>query len=361
MKPCDIGGQGVLEGVMMRSAKEAALAVRKSSGEIVTSKWKLKEKKKGFLSWPVVRGCVNFVSMLTEGMKVITDSAKLYEEDEEEKPAVTEGQDTDKKSGKSDMDKAMILAVVLALALCIGLFFLLPSFLVGLVKQYLSSSLLISLVEGLIRIIIFMGYMFFCTCVKDVKRVFMYHGAEHKTITCYENELPLTVENVRPQRRLHPRCGTSYLLLVMIISILIYSIAGALFAPINQNLGLRVLSRLILLPLIAGVSYEILKGVAKHENIFTRIIRWPGMQLQRLTTKEPDDSMMEIAILAFEMALGEKTDDEIEALKASFDRSTKEEPAEAADTKEAEVETAGTEAAEETGAETAEEEANTEG
>ena len=328
MRPCEIGGQGVLEGVMMRNKLDSALAVRKETGEIVTKKWKLKKRKEGFLQWPVVRGCVNLVDMMKEGTKVITDSAKMFDENAEpEKPSKMEKM-VAKKTGKSEMDVMMGFAVVIALVLAVGLFFLLPSFLVGLFSKYLESSLLISLSEGVIRIIILIGYMIFCTSIKDVKRVFMYHGAEHKTIACYENELPLTVENVRPQRRLHPRCGTSYLLLVMIIAILVYSLVGELFVAIgfvdiNNNLIFRVISRLILLPIIAGVSYEVLKGAAKHENWFTRAIRWPGMQLQRLTTKEPDDAMMEIAIVAFEMALGEKSDSEIEELIASFDRSEK--------------------------------------
>ena len=333
MKPCDIGGQGVLEGVMMRSKEECALAVRKETGEIITSKWKLKQRRDGFLKWPVVRGCVSLVDMMKEGVKVISDSAKLYDESAaQEEPGKVEKYIA-KKTGKSEMDVMMGVAVVVALALSVGLFFLLPSFLVGLFSKYLGSSLLISLSEGIIRILIFMGYLIFCTSIKDVRRVFMYHGAEHKTIACYEHEEELTVENVRKHRRLHPRCGTSYLLLVMIISILVYSVVGELFVSIgfvdiNSNLLWRVLSRLILLPLIAGISYEVLKGAAKHENWFTRAIRWPGMQLQRLTTKEPDDSMMEVAITAFEMALGEKSEEEIKELVASFDRSEKK-PAEA--------------------------------
>ena len=328
MKPCDIGGQGVLEGVMMRSKEEAALAVRKQNGEITTSRWKLKKQREGFFKWPVVRGCVNLVDMLMEGTRVISDSAKMFDENTaDEQPSKLE-KAIAKKTGKSEMDVMMGVAVVLALVLAVGLFFLLPSFLVGLVSKHIESNFLVCLIEGGIRIVILMGYMLFCTSVKDVKRVFMYHGAEHKTIACYENELPLTVENVRPQRRLHPRCGTSYLLLVMIVSILVYSVVGAVFSAlgfhgIDKNLLFRVCSRLILLPLIAGISYEVLKGAAKHENWFTKAIRWPGMQLQRLTTKEPDDSMIEIAIIAFEMALRDKNDEEIEALVAEFDRSEK--------------------------------------
>ncbi len=312
---------------MMRSPEECALAVRKDTGEIVAKRWKLKQRPDGFLKWPVVRGCVNLYDMMKEGVRVISDSAKMYDESYEEQPNKVEKY-VAKKTGKSEMDVVMVFAVVIALILAVGLFFLLPSFLVGLVSKSINSSFLISLIEGGIRIVIFMGYMVAVSLVKDVKRVFMYHGAEHKTIACYEHGEELVPENVKKHKRLHPRCGTSYLLLVMIISILVYSIVGAAFSAlgwldINRNVLLRVASRIILLPLIAGISYEVLKGLAKTDNIIARILRWPGMQLQRLTTREPDESMMEVAIIAFEMALRDKNDDEIEELKAKYDRREK--------------------------------------
>ena len=259
--------------------------------------------------------------MLYSGTGVISDSAKMFDETFEEEPSKLEKYIA-KKTGKNAMDIMMVFAVFFAIILSVGLFFILPTFLASFFRKFIPSELVNSLLEGLIRVIILIGYMIFCTCVKDVRRVFMYHGAEHKTISCYENEEELTVENVRKHRRLHPRCGTSYMLLVMIVSILIYAILGEL--GLNKiHWSVKYLSKIIVIPLIAGIAYEILKGAAKHENWFTRAIRWPGMQLQRLTTKEPDDSMLEIGIIAFEMALEEKSEKEIAELIAKFDRSEK--------------------------------------
>lgn len=321
MKSCNIGGQGVLEGVMMRSPEYSALAVRKADGSIVTKKWKNPKKNEKWKKIPVVRGVVNLVEMLYSGTGVISDSAKMFDETFEEEPSKLEKYIA-KKTGKNAMDIMMVFAVFFAIILSVGLFFILPTFLASFFRKFIPSELVNSLLEGLIRVIILIGYMIFCTCVKDVRRVFMYHGAEHKTISCYENEEELTVENVRKHRRLHPRCGTSYMLLVMIVSILIYAILGEL--GLNKiHWSVKYLSKIIVIPLIAGIAYEILKGAAKHENWFTRAIRWPGMQLQRLTTKEPDDSMLEIGIIAFEMALEEKSEKEIAELIAKFDRSEK--------------------------------------
>ncbi|MBR4079524.1 MAG: DUF1385 domain-containing protein [Christensenellaceae bacterium] len=321
MKSCNIGGQGVLEGVMMRSPEYSALAVHKADGSIVTKKWKNPKKNEKWKKIPVVRGVVNLVEMLYSGTGVISDSAKMFDETFEEEPSKLEKYIA-KKTGKNAMDIMMVFAVFFAIILSVGLFFILPTFLASFFRKFIPSELVNSLLEGLIRVIILIGYMIFCTCVKDVRRVFMYHGAEHKTISCYENEEELTVENVRKHRRLHPRCGTSYMLLVMIVSILIYAILGEL--GLNKiHWSVKYLSKIIVIPLIAGIAYEILKGAAKHENWFTRAIRWPGMQLQRLTTKEPDDSMLEIGIIAFEMALEEKSEKEIAELIAKFDRSEK--------------------------------------
>lgn len=319
MKSCNIGGQGVLEGVMMRSPEQSALAVRKADGSIATKKWKNPQKHEKLKKIPILRGVLNLVEMLYSGMGVINDSAKMYDESFEEEPTKFE-QYIAKKTGKSAMDVMMAFAVVFAIILSVGLFFILPTFLASFFRRIIANELVNSLIEGLIRVVIFIGYMIFCTCVKDVRRVFMYHGAEHKTIACYENEEELVVENVRRHRRLHPRCGTSYMLLVMIVSILVYAVLGEL--GLNSiHWSVKYLSKIIVIPLIAGLAYEVLKGAAKHENWFTRMIRWPGMQLQRLTTKEPDDSMMEIGIIAFEMALGEKSEEELAALIARFDRS----------------------------------------
>lgn len=316
MKVSTIGGQGVLEGVMMRAPETSALAVRKESGEIATKVWSNKKIKYKFLTWPVIRGVVNFVSMMVQGVSTITDAAKLYDESNEEdfEPSKFEKYVAE-KTGKSAMDVMMVFAVIIALAFSVGLFFILPTLITGWLKGSIQSSLLINLIDGLVRMVLFLGYMSLVSLMKDIKRVFMYHGAEHKTIFCYENELEMTVENVRKQGRLHPRCGTSFLLLVMIITILVYACLGW-----NESWLLRLGTRLLMLPVIAGLSYELLRFLARHDGIIVRALRWPGLQLQRLTTREPDDTMIECAILAFQMALEEKSPEELEELKKSFYR-----------------------------------------
>ncbi len=337
---CSVGGQGVIEGVMMKSPTHSALAVRKEDGSITTKEWDNKIRKSKIAKWPVIRGVVNFVDTMIMGVGTITDAAKMLDEAnaDDYEPNRFE-KFVAKKTGKSAMDVMMVFAVIVALALAVGLFFILPTFLTGLVKGSITSPLLLNLIDGLVRLGIFLAYMILVGQMKDIKRVFMYHGAEHKTIACYEAGKPLTPENAKTFRRFHPRCGTSYLLLVMMIAIIVYAFLGW-----TDNVLLRFGTRILLLPLIAGVSYEILKLVAKYDGWFFRAIRWPGLQLQRLTTKEPDESMLEVAIVAFEMALGEKSRDDIEAMLEQYDRSKKTEeppePAEAGEEKRTESGTA---------------------
>ena len=316
MKVSSIGGQGVLEGVMMKAPETSALAVRKESGEIVTKVWKNKKVSHNILTWPVIRGVVNFVQMMVQGVGTITDAAKMYDDSNEEdfEPSKFEKYVAE-KTGKNAMDVMMVFAVIIALAFSVGLFFILPTLITSWLKGSIQNSLVINLIDGVVRMGLFLAYMALVSLMKDIKRVFMYHGAEHKTIFCYENEMEMTVENVRKQGRLHPRCGTSFLLLVMIITILVYACLGW-----NESWLLRLGSRLIMLPIIAGLSYELLKFLAKHDNLLVRALRWPGLQLQRLTTREPDDSMIECAIIAFQMALDEKSPEELDALKNSYCR-----------------------------------------
>lgn len=318
-KKCSIGGQGVMEGVMMRSPEDSALAVRREDGSIVTKKWKNKQRKSKIAKWPVIRGVVNFIDMMVQGVGTITDAAKMLDESaaEDYEPSRFE-KFVANKTGKSAMDVMMVFAVIIAVILAVGLFFILPTTITSLVRGSIESVFLTNLIDGLVRLGIFLAYMVLVTRMKDVRRVFMYHGAEHKTIATFECGEELTVENARTKRRLHPRCGTSYLLLVMVIAIIIYSFLGW-----SDNLFLRFGIRILMLPVIAGVAYEVLKATGRSENIVMRAIRWPGMQLQRLTTKEPDDSMLEIAIIAFEMALGEKSEEEIAALISQYDRREK--------------------------------------
>jgi len=320
MKKTNIGGQGVLEGVMMRSEKYSAIAVRREPGNIVTQKTEvnmLKSKYK-ILGVPIIRGVVNFVEMLVSGIKTITDSAKMYDPEmaEEEKPNRAE-EFIAKKTGRDSMDVAIFFAVVFAVVLAVALFFILPNLITGWITPYIQTPILKNLVDGLIRIIIFMIYMFAITSMKDIKRLFGYHGAEHKVINCYEHDMPLDVEHARMSSRFHPRCGTSFLLIVMIISILLFSLLGW-----SDNWAVRILLRLAMLPVVAGVSYEVLKFLGRHDNKFVQALRAPGMALQRLSTREPDDGMLEVALIAFQMAEDERTDVEIEALVKEYSRET---------------------------------------
>lgn len=313
MKKCTIGGQGVMDGIMMRSVEKSALAVRKPSGEIELKIWKNKEHTSIFYKIPVIRGVLSFIEMMVNGVSVLTESAKMAGTDMEEYEPSKMEKAIAKRTGKSAEDIMMFFAVVIAIVMAVGLFFVLPTLITSLIQGSIKSNFLINLIDGSIRILIFLGYMLAVSFLPDIKTVFRYHGAEHKTIFCYENDLPLTVENVKPQKRLHPRCGTSYLLLVMVLSTVIYSCF-----PWGNSLLLRMATKLLLLPIIAGVSYEMLKLLAKGNHILVRALRWPGIQLQRLTTAEPDEDMIQVAIVAFEAALGEKNPEEVEQLRRDF-------------------------------------------
>jgi uncharacterized protein YqhQ len=326
MKRSNIGGQGVLEGVMMRSPEESAIAVRRQTGEIVykRSEFTPLSKKNKFYGWPIVRGVVMFIDTLGTGVKTLSDSAKMYDESaaKDYEPSKFEKYIA-KKTGKSAMDVMMAFAVVIAIGLAIGLFFVLPTVVANFVRPFVASGILMNLIEGGIRLLIFMGYLMLVIMMKDIRRVFAYHGAEHKVINCFEHEEELTVENVQKYTTLHPRCGTSYLLIVMVIAILLFSLLGW-----SNEWYLRFGLRLLMLPVVAGVSYEFLRLGAKGESLFFRIIRAPGMALQHLTTKPPEDGMVEVAIVAFEAAMKEKTDAEIDARCEAFYRGEKkEEPA----------------------------------
>ena len=355
MKKCNIGGQGVLEGVMMRAPEMCGLAVRKATGEIVYDKQKVVPitKKNKFFALPVIRGIASFVDMLGFGVNTITKSAKMYDDTAQDyKPSKFE-QFIANKSGKDAMDVAMVFAVILSIGLAVGIFFILPNVLTNLIQGWIygkgtvlagSQQFLMNLIDGGIRMLIFIGYVLAVTLVKDIRRVFQYHGAEHKTINCYEHEEELTVENIQKYKTLHPRCGTSYLLLVMVISILLFSLlgwGGAWYARI----GLR----LLMLPLVAGIAYEFLKFAAMSDALFFRVIRWPGLMLQKLTTAPPDDSMVEVAIVAFRAAMDEMSGDELDALAKSFERPVAKEEAITAETEaQPETEPAAVAAAEQT-------------
>lgn len=305
VKKTSIGGQAVLEGVMMRGRCGVATAVRDSDGIIRIEAERITppEKKSVFVRLPIIRGIVNFFSSLVTGTKILMRSAEVYGGDDDE-PSKFEKWLA--KTFKIDvMDVVLFFGVALGLVFSIALFFILPTFLGGLIGKAAPNMppIVKNLIEGGIRILIFVGYILFTSLLKDIKRTYMYHGAEHKTITCYEKGLDLTVENVKKCRRVHDRCGTTFMFFVMFVSILVYSVFGAIFPVLNENVGLKMLSRIVLLPLIAGLSYELLKLLAKTDSPLVLPLKAPGLLLQMLTTKEPDDQMMEVAIAAFDKVL----------------------------------------------------------
>lgn len=305
VKKTSIGGQAVLEGVMMRGRCGVATAVRDSDGIIRIEAERITppEKKSVFVRLPIIRGIVNFFSSLVTGTKILMRSAEVYGGDDDE-PSKFEKWLA--KTFKIDvMDVVLFFGVALGLVFSIALFFILPTFLGGLIGKAAPNMppIVKNLIEGGIRILIFVGYILFTSLLKDIKRTYMYHGAEHKTITCYEKGLDLTVENVKKCRRVHDRCGTTFMFFVMFVSILVYSVFGAIFPVLNENVRLKMLSRIVLLPLIAGLSYELLKLLAKTDSPLVLPLKAPGLLLQMLTTKEPDEQMMEVAIAAFDKVL----------------------------------------------------------
>lgn len=291
VKPSGIGGQAVLEGVMMKNRDRYAVAVRKPDGEIEVEKGHCQSLRDKYFvcDLPIIRGVVTFVESLVLGMKSLTDSSKYYEDEEEENR-----QQMDDAAKERHEKIETTFTVILSIVLAVGIFMVLPFLISELLKSIIKSAKVLAVIEGIIRIILFIGYVFAISFVEDIKRVFMYHGAEHKTINCVEHMLPLTVENVRKQSREHKRCGTSFIFIVLFISIIFF-----IFIRVD-NMWLKVLYRIVLVPVIAGVSYEFIRLAGKSENALVNILSKPGMMLQKLTTKEPDDSMIEVAIASVE-------------------------------------------------------------
>ncbi len=302
-----IGGQAVMEGVMMRGPKEIATAVRKSNGEIIIDKKEVSSvfAKYKFLKIPILRGVISFFESMITGVKCLMFSAEQadLEDGEDYKPSKFE-QWLDDKFGDKVKDIVIYFSVFVSLIFSVGLFILLPTVLVGWLKKFIVSAPVLSLCEGGVRIVIFLAYLFLVSRMKDIQRVFEYHGAEHKTIAAYEHGEELTPENARKYSRLHPRCGTSFLLIVMIISIIFFSFLKW------ETVWQRMLYRLLLLPVVAGVSYEIIKFAGRSDSKLVKWLTSPGLALQLLTTREPDDSQLEVAIAALKSVLtGNKDDD----------------------------------------------------
>ena len=297
MKKTSIGGQAVMEGVMMKNQDQYAVAVRKPNKEIevFVDQYESFVKKNKIFALPLIRGVVSFAESMIVGMKTLTYSASFFEE-EEEKPSKFENWLQQKTNGKAE-DVLMGVTVCISILMAIGIFMVLPFFISSLLKSWISSPMLLSLVEGVIRIAIFLGYVTLISQMKEIKRVFMYHGAEHKTINCFESGEELTPENVKKYSRLHKRCGTSFLLIVMIISILFFMWIRV------DNVFLKVLCRILLVPVIAGVSYEFIRLAGKSDSKVVCFLSKPGLMLQNLTTKEPDLDMIEVAICSVEAVL----------------------------------------------------------
>jgi len=340
-KRTSIGGQALIEGIMMRGPHYSAMAVRNPEGEIVLEKWENPDNKRPKIcKWPFVRGIFNFIDSMRAGYKALMRSAEIAgleeetveatasEAPQENAASTTSEQDAesskatkkDKKKDKAEQGTPwyfnilMVLSAVLGVVIAIALFLYLPaqlfSWLTMAVPSLDGNYLVRAIFEGVLRISLFVAYMAAVSVMKDIKRTFMYHGAEHKTIFCYEQGLPLTVENVKKQRRFHPRCGTSFMILMLLVSIII-----SMFIRLD-NAFLRTGIKLLLIPLIVGIGYELIKLAGRKDNLFTRIISAPGMWLQRISTKEPEeDAMIECAILAFMEVL---PDDEMYAEKAKI-------------------------------------------
>ena len=308
-----IGGQALIEGLMMRGPQKDAIVVRGKEGLTVEVNDRKVRPKNSPLNWPVIRGAVVFFDSQLCGVKALMRSADLSPEESQEEPSKFDKWLEEKLGDKKFQQLVVGFAVAMGLGLSILLFFLLPMVIGSFFDRWIQSNLALNLVEGVIRILIFAGYMLLMSQMGEMKRVFAYHGAEHKTIRCYEAGLPLTVENVRLQTRLHPRCGTSFLLVVMIISILLFSVASSLLLTLIPALAemhgsflyrlIMIGFKLLLLPLVVSFSYEINRWVGRHDNVFTRILSAPGMWFQNFTTNEPDDSMIEVGITALEAVL----------------------------------------------------------
>lgn len=295
LKYSGIGGQAVIEGIMMKNRDEYATAVRKSDGEIVVKKetYVSMTEKVRFFSLPFVRGIFSFADSMVLGMRTLTYSASFFEDDEDSEPGKFE-KFLDRVFGEKLEAALMTFVMIFSVFMAIGIFMVLPLLIANVCRRFITSETVMAILEGVIRIAIFIIYIKIISRMEDIKRTFMYHGSEHKCINCIEHGLPLNVENVRRSSKEHKRCGTSFLLIVMVISILFFMVIRI------DGIGLRILSRILLIPAIAGVSYEILRLAGRSNSKIMDLVSKPGMWMQGLTTKEPDDGMIEVAIAAVE-------------------------------------------------------------
>lgn len=294
-----IGGQALIEGIMMLGQTTGAMACRLPDGTIDLETWEENNGKNApwYKKTPLVRGCCSFVTSLVKGYKYMMKSAeKQLPEDEQEENKTKDGKDKDESS---IYDIFMYIGILVGVVMAVGLFVFLPKIIVGFIPDVKEHRILRSVLEGIVKIALFVAYMALVSLMKDIRRQYMYHGAEHKTIACHEAELPLTVENVRKQTRFHKRCGTSFIFLVLLVGIFVMC-----FVPFTVTWQ-RIAASLVLLPLVVGISYEFIRLAGNNDNIVTRILSAPGLAMQRITTREPDDSMIEIAIAALKPCIPE--------------------------------------------------------
>lgn len=310
-----IGGQALIEGVMMRGPKKTAMAVRNPEGEIVIEKWENETKSRNrILKLPLIRGVFNFIESMKFGYKCLMRSAEIAGvEDTDDKKGEQTAQKEKKNDSKIFMNFIMALASVLGVVLALFLFVALPTLIYSFICRISDSDIffeenryLKSIFEGIFKVVILVGYMSAISLMKDIRRTFMFHGAEHKTIFCYESGEELTVENVRKQKRFHPRCGTSFLILMVLVSILI-----GFFIPPEIHTAVRICIKILLFPFTMGIGYELIKFAGRHENVFTKIISAPGIGLQHLTVFEPDDEMIECAIAAMKEVIPDDGSDRL--------------------------------------------------
>ena len=305
--PTKMGGQAVMEGIMMKGADRMAVAVRRGDGTINIRETPLKEKGK-WVKWPLVRGVVTFVDSLITGVSTLMYSAEVLEEDisEEEayEPSRFENWVEDHFGEKGVFNFALYFSVILSLVISIGVFVLLPTWVVGLAGKVIHNHIVLNLIEGLLRIAMFLVYVIAISRMNEIRRVFQYHGAEHQTIHCYENGLELKPENCAQFETLHPRCGTSFLMFVLIISLLLFSLLGW------PSLGMRILSRVLLIPVVAGISYEVLRWAGRSDSALVRILSVPGLLMQKITTSVPDESQLQVAIAAVNACLQDRPAEE---------------------------------------------------
>ncbi|KGM96271.1 membrane protein [Clostridium novyi A str. 4552] len=316
-KKVSVGGQAVIEGVMMRGSKGVATAIRKSNGDIEVDFDEIEPltKKNKMFSLPIIRGFVTLIDSLIIGIKTLNYSASFIEEDTEsdEEPSKFDKWMEDKFKGKAT-DIIMAISFIVSMALSIFIFFIIPTFAAnGFKRLNVNNTIILNILEGIIRVGIFLAYIFLISKMDDIKRVFEYHGAEHKTIFCYEGKEELIPENAKKQGRLHPRCGTNFLFLVMIVSIILFSFTGW------NSIWQRIFYRIILLPVVSGVTYEIIKWMGNNKNKCTKILSYPGLMLQKLTTREPDLQQLEVAIVSLKVAEGIET---VESIKEKYNKHT---------------------------------------